>query len=436
MKKGLLEFTRENKIEFVDLKFCDLRGILRHISFPIERLEKVLAQGIGVDGSSIGFACVEHSDLVIKPDDTFYFLDPFYEFPTLSLFGDLYLADGKTLHPLFPRNILKKAVNSIKKFADEMTLLAEHEFYVFTEVDYSLKEDTSSFFVISEETQPETMVYNAYHIAPPADKFYGFRTTVLHTLKKIGVKLKYHHHEVGRYAQMEIETDFIPLPQAADFIVLFKYFVKNIAKKYNLWVTFMPKPIRNEAGSGLHLHIKLFKDGVNLFASKNDISDTCRYCIGGIVKNARALCALTNPSTNSYRRLNGGQEAPQEIFYSVANRNASIRIPGYIRDAEDRRFEYRIPDSTMNPYLGIAGIIAACIEGMEEKINPDQIKRKKVPFSLKEALESLKTDHEFLLKFNIFSEEFIPLWIRIKEKEIEEIESYPTPADYVYYFNI
>ena len=436
MDKKLQRFIKNNKIEFVDLKFTDIRGLLRHISFPIERLGKAFKQGIGIDGSSVGFARVERSDLVIKPDPSFYFIDPFYSAPTLSLFADLYLGDGKTPNPLFPRTILKNAIEKIKRIAENILVLSEHEFYIFKNIDFSLKKDLSFFRIESLEAEPDERKYNAYHIAPPEDIYTTFRVELVRLLRNAGVPVKYHHHEVGKYGQAEIETDFTPALRAADNITLVKYFSKNLARKEGVYITFMPKPLQEEAGNGLHLHVKMFKKGKNIFAGeKEPLSDLCRYCIGGIIKNARALCAITNPSTNSYRRLWGGLEAPRGIFYSFANRNAAIRIPGYVRTQEDRRFEYRIPDAVMNPYTGIAGIITACLHGIDEKIEPERVKNQKLPLSLREALEALRKNPGFLTRQEIFPKEFIDLWIEIKEKEVEEIESYPTPQDYVYYFN-
>lgn len=441
----------ENRVESVDLKLTDLAGKLHHISFPLERLKTATAQGIGFDGSSLGgFRDVAESDLIVRPDLSKFFIDPFFELPTASFYGNIYEPDGETPFAACPRNILRKVVEQIRKegLADSILVLPEFEFYIFDDVDFNLETTASWFEISSAEDEPPSGLKNAYHIAPPLDAFANLRSRMVKTISETGIELKYHHHEVGRFAQAEIETAFLEVEEAGDVMQTIKYVVKNTARDEGVFATFMPKPLGGEAGSGMHIHIQLLKEGKNLFASdkdENELSQTAMAFLGGIIKHARALCAFTNPSTNSYRRLTGGMEAPSRVFHSRANRKAALRIPGYVRGAKDLRFEYRVPDATGNPYIIIAGTLLAGLDGVRSKLDPgplvvDQPREGKkgnerfplLPIDLKEALKALEEDSGFLDGF--FSSQMIQKWIKTKEKEIEEISSYPTPAEYVKYF--
>ncbi|TET22815.1 MAG: type I glutamate--ammonia ligase [Candidatus Stahlbacteria bacterium] len=447
----LINELKEGGVEFVDLKLSDLSGRLHHITFPLARLQTALAQGVGFDGSSLGgFRDVAESDLVVKPDTSHLFIDPFYERPTASLYGDIYEPDGQTPCSACPRNILRKVVELIKEeegVADRIFVLPEFEFYLFDEAEFYLETSASGYLVSSCEAEPPSGLQNAYHITPPTDAFANLRSEMVRVIQEAGIEVKYHHHEVGRYAQAEIETALLDISQAGDAVQTVKYLVKNAARAGGVYATFMPKPLANEAGSGMHIHIQLWKGEHNVFSSEsdeNELSEIALMFLGGIIKHSRALCAFSNPSTNSYRRLRGGIEAPSRVFHSRANRKAALRVPGYVRGAKDLRFEYRVPDATSNPYLVLAAILLAGLDGVRKGLNPgpliknqpeaDDDRFPRLPASLTEALGALNADASFLAEQGLFPKELIHKWIKTKEKEIEEIESYPTPAEFVKYF--
>lgn len=449
MKKILADLAERN-IEFVDLKLTDLSGKLHHITFPLGRLETTLAQGVGFDGSSLGgFRDVASSDLILRPDVSRFMIDPFYEYPTASFYGDIYEPDAKTPFPACPRNILKKVVAYIrdKGFADSILVLPEFEFYIFDHVDFYAGTTGSWYEVSSCEEELPSGLDNAYHIAAPLDAFSNLRSRMVKLIGETGVELKYHHHEAGRFAQAEIETGFLDVAEAGDVIQTIKYFVKNIAHSDGVYATFMPKPLAGEPGSGMHLHIQMWKEDRNVFArdaDENELSQTALSFLGGIIKHAPALCAFTNPATNSYLRLTGGMEAPAQVFHSRANRKAALRVPGYVRGARDLRFEYRVPDGIANPYLALAGVLLAGLDGITEGMNPGPLvvdepesgddRFPYLPRNLRQALGSLRQDSGFLTREGLFPEEMIEKWIKTKEMEIEEISSYPTPAEFVKYF--
>ena len=448
----LIDELKEKGVEFIDLKLSDPSGRLHHITFPINRLKTAIKQGVGFDGSSLGgFRDVAFSDLIVRPDVSRVVIDPFYELLTASFYGDIYEPDGKTRFDACPRNILRKVAELIRKegLADRILILAEFEFYLFDAVDFNLGTTASWYDISSCEDEPPSGLKNAYHITPPVDGFANLRSQMVRLIQETGVELKYHHHEAGRFAQAEIETSLLTVTEAGDVMQTLKYIVKNAARAEGVYATFMPKPLANEAGNGMHVHIQLWKGERNVFASgkdENELSEIGFLFLGGIIKHSRALCAFTNPSTNSYRRLRGGMEAPSRVFHSRANRKAALRIPGYVRGATDIRFEYRVPDATCNPYLALAAILLAGVDGVQNNLNPgplivDQPSDEDetfptLPSDLKEALQALSTDSDFLTQHGIFPKELIQKWIKTKEKEIEEISSYPTPAEFIKYFAI
>jgi len=447
---NLTEELKEKGVEFTDVKLSDLAGRLHHITFPLSRLEVALSQGIGFDGSSLGgFREVADSDLIAKPDISTMMIDPFHKRPTVSFYSDIYQPDGKTPFPACPRNILRKVLELVrsKGLADEVQILPEFELYIFDNAEFVLGTTSSGYTLSTIEEESTLGLKNAYHVTPPTDTTANLRSDVVSLIQDAGIKVKYHHHEVGRFSQVEIETAPLKAEESGDAIQTVKYIIKNHVANEGLFATFMPKPLADQAGSGLHLHMQFWKDERNVFASQtdeNELSETARLFLGGIIKHARALCAFTNPSTNSYLRLRGGMEAPSKVFHSRANRKAALRIPGYVRGAKDLRFEYRVPDATCNPYLALAGILLAGLDVVEQGFDsgplvvdqPDDADDRfpDLPLNFTEALQALKIDSSFLTRQDMFPAWLIEQWIRAKEKEIEEISSYPAPAEFVKYF--
>jgi glutamine synthetase len=450
--QNLIKELGENGVEFADIKLSDLEGRLHHITFPLGRLETALAQGIGFDGSSLGgFRDTAESDLIVKPDITTVMIDPFYEHPTVSFYGDIYQPDGTTPFPACPRNILGRVLKLVraKGIADAIRILPEFEFYVFDDAEFILDKTSCGYTLSTCEEESTLGLENAYHITPPADTTANLRNEIVSLIQDTGIEVKYHHHETGPYSQVEIETAFLKAEDTGDAIQTVKYIIKNHAAAEGLAATFMPKPLPGEAGSGMHLHIQLWKNDKNVFASdkdENELSQEALAFMGGIIKHSRALCAFTNPSTNSYLRLKGGLEAPSRVFHSRGNRKAALRIPGYVRGARDLRFEYRVPDATANPYLALAGILLAGLDGINQNFDPgplvidqpqdDDDRFPRLPANLTEALAALSTDSSFLTQQDMFPAGLIQKWIKTKEKEIEEISSYPTPAEFVKYFSL
>ncbi|MEO0229663.1 MAG: type I glutamate--ammonia ligase [candidate division WOR-3 bacterium] len=439
--KKLIE---NGKVKIVDFRFSCLVGTLRHVSIDPEYFLKGYEKGIGIDGSSVpGYAEVHNSDMRLFPDLDSAFMDPTRE-GVLVVYGDLYYSDTKEPYPVYPRNILKRAIEFVKNsnFAEKVEILPELEFYIFENAEIT---ETGYYFDFVEEKR----LKSSYHIAEPYDAFFELRTQILEHLKMAGVKVKYHHHEVGGYGQNEVELTFGDALQMADALETAKYIIRRVVQDAGLVVTFMPKPLFNEPGNGLHFHIILKKNGESVFYGDEHnlgLSKTALYFIGGILKHARALSALVNPSTNSYKRLYSGFEAPVAITYALANRTAAIRIPGYAK-GKDVDIEYRSPDATMNTYIGIAGLIMAGMDGIINKIDPgepfegkvdaDVVRSGKVkllPENLKEALSALKEDYKFLLTGGVFTQEFVEKWIDIKMKEFERVNSMPHPQEFVDYF--
>jgi len=435
---------KSGEVKVVDFRFSCLLGTQRHVSIEPNYFLKGLDKGIGVDGSSVpGYAEVHNSDMRLFPDLDSAFMDPTRD-GVLVVYGDLYYSDKKEPYPVYPRNILKKALNFVKssKLADDVKILPELEFYIFESVEIS---ETGYNLYFVEEKKLNT----SYHVAEPYDAFFDLRNKIMELLKSAGISVKYHHHEVGGFGQNEVELTFGNALRMADALETAKYIIKRVVANEGFVATFMPKPIYNEPGNGLHFHIYLEKDGEFIFYGNEKglgLSKTALHFIGGILKHARALSAFVNPSTNSYKRLYSGFEAPVAITYALANRTAAIRIPGYAK-GKDIDIEYRSPDATMNTYLGISAMIMAGLDGIlneidpgepfEGKVDKEAVKSGKVkllPSSLKEALEDLKEDHEFLLREGVFPEELLEKWISLKEKEFERISLIPHPQEIAEYF--
>jgi glutamine synthetase len=482
--KHLENAILEKEIKFLDLKYSDLPGRLRHVTLPIERLEQAVEAGIGFDSSAVaGFRTVDAGDMILKPDLDSAFIDPFAEEPTVSCFAEIYESDGKRRYERDPRAILHRAIAALKKetHADAVMVRPEFEFYLFNKAEFWTDQSSAAYRIETDELKHDDpsgfslFKGPAYHVAPPFDRSSDFRSELSLLMTQCGVPVKYHHHEGGRYSQVEVEPMFLPAMRSADGTMLSKYLVRNLAFKHDKSATFMPKPIFGEAGSGMHVHMYLRKNGVGGQGSgvggergtrdeergtKNDagvslfgddkaagkLSKLALQYIGGILNHAPSLCALTNPSTNSYRRLVPGYEAPVLVFFSFANRTAAIRIPGYISTAAEMAIEYRIPDATANPYLSLAAILMAGLDGIRSKTDPGlplagrfdtldlTLGKKAVPFSLVRALDELKKDSAYLAQDGVFSQETIDKWVEIKMDEVEAVARRPHPWEFSLYY--
>jgi len=471
--KQAKNFISDNGIKMVDFMMIDLNGRWRHLTIPAERLsEHTLKHGIGFDGSNYGFAPVEKSDMVFVPDLSSAYVDEFAEVPTLSMIGDVFVIDlpDNRRFDQDPRNVTYHAQEYMKALgiADEMRIGPEFEFHVFDHVSYSVNPNGSKYKVDTNQAEWNTgaeghnLGYKmakkgGYHMAPPLDRLSGFRSRVTLLMEKQGILVKYHHHEVGGPGQLEIEVEFGSMLEMADKTMMTKYLLKNAAVAEGKTVTFMPKPIYAEAGNGLHVHMHLFKDGRPLFYDANgysQLSDTALHFIGGLLTHARALCAFTNPSTNSYKRLVPGYEAPVTIGYATSNRSSVIRIPAYAKDPQDKRFELRSPDGTCNPYYAYAAILMAGLDGIQKKIDPhkegfgpydfnlynlsaeEQKKIKQLPRSLDESLDALEADHGFLTAGNVFPKRLIDIWIANKRSEAARYNQLPQPVEFEMYYDL
>ncbi|MDO9567342.1 MAG: type I glutamate--ammonia ligase [Candidatus Desulfaltia sp.] len=467
--KQVLEMAKENKVKVVDLRFLDLPGIWQHFTVPISELnESSFEDGFGFDGSSIrGWQPIHASDMLVIPDPATAKMDPFFEAPTMVLIGDI--ADPLTREPYSrdPRYIAKKAELFLKGsgIGDTAYIGPEAEFFIFDDVRFESSTNMAFYEVDSvegiwnsgREECPnlgyKTRYKQGYFPVPPTDKFQDLRTRMLLTLEKLGIDIECQHQEVATAGQSEIDMQFKPLVQMGDQLMWFKYVIKNVATRDNRTVTFMPKPLFEDNGSGMHTHISIWKKGEPIFAGDKyaGVSQEALYGIGGILKHCRALCALTNPTTNSYKRLVPGFEAPVNLAYSSRNRSAAIRIPMYSASPKAKRIEFRTPDPSCNGYLAFSAILMAVIDGIENKIDPGEPLDKDIyglppeelanipsaPGSLEEALAALKEDHAFLLKGDVFTQDVIDTWIEYKTKnEVNAVKLRPHPHEFFLYFDI
>lgn len=447
---------KKNKVEIIDLKAIDLSGRLHHISLPVKNniMKKLMEEGVGFDGSSYGFRKVENSDMILIPDLDTAVIDLFREAPTLSFYSNIIITDEKrNRFTQDGRHLAKQAEDLLKKTtgADKSWWGPEFEFYIFSNVDYDTRTATSYYKV----EHAEEFYKKAYHAANPFDIYDDFRDEASKLLEKFGISVKYHHHEVGERGQQEIETYFHDLLTTADNIITAKYVLFNYARQKNLYITFMPKPMYQQAGNGLHLHLYLTKNGKNAFYKKGaygNMNELGLYFIGGMLKHAPALSAFTNPSTNSYKRLVPGFEAPVALTYGQGNRASAIRIPKYVSNPQETRFEYRPPDATINPYLCLSAMLLAGIDGVINKIDPvkegfgpydknflDDFAKDKIqmlPRNLTEALDAIEVDHQFLRRGNIFTDELLDQWVKVKNEEIQSIGTMPHPFEYKMYFTL
>ena len=471
--EDILNIVEENGIEIIDFKMTDIDGRWRHLSIPAKRLsEDTMKYGIGFDGSNYGYAAVENSDMVFIPDLDSAVIDRFCSIPTLSMIGDVMVIAQPENYPFdqYPRNVAKRAVSYMKStgIADEMIIGPEYEFYVFDGVQYSNKPERAGYNIDctqaewSDADKSNNLGYQVahhagYHTTLPLDVNNDFRSEVCLDMEEWGVNVKYHHHEVGGCGQMEVEVELGEMVALADATMSAKYIIKNDAIEYGKTATFMPKPIKGEAGSGMHVHMLLLKDGKPVFYDENgyaQLSETAMYFIGGLLTHAASLCAITNPSTNSYKRLIPGFEAPVTIGYAMANRSAVVRIPAYAKDPKHKRFELRNPDATCNPYYAYAAILMAGLDGIKNKIDPHEkgwgpfdfnlfdlpeeqkAKLGGLPGSLSEAARALEKDHEYLTKDGVFPESLIKLIVKKDFASDEKVSRMPHPMEFELYYDL
>ena len=462
-------YIKKKQIQMIDLKFSDLWGRWHHVTLTAPAFnEDILYEGVGFDGSSVGFKSVHAGDMVLVPDLNTGFLDPFWEEKTLSFICNTLEADTKVRFSGDPREVLHHAQQHLEKsdYADDSLWGPEFEFYVFDHLSFANDVNIAAYQVDSSEASWRSNDHNlsytipmhgGYHAIPPNDQLYNLRSEISQRLLQAGIPIKYHHHEVGGPGQCEIETPLMPIQQAADAVMIIKYFTKMTAISHQQVATFLPKPLFGEAGNGMHFHQQLLKNGENAFYDPDgphSLSETALYYIGGLLHHAPALLAFTNPSTNSYRRLVPGYEAPVNAFFSMGNRSAAIRIPKYATQPHEVRFEFRPPDATCNPYLAMAAMLLAGLDGIDNKIDPVQAgygpinedifswspeQRKTIkslPTSLGEALSALEQDQDFLTRDGIFPETLIDQWLSVKYDEANAVRSRPHPYEIQIYFDL
>ncbi len=467
--KEFFEFAKKNDAKMVDLKFTDLLGSWQHCSFPIDTWDEgTFEDGVGFDGSSIrGWQDIHQSDMLAVPDASTAVLDPFYQRPTVSVIADIVDPITKEDYTRDPRHVARKAEEHLKStgIADTCYIGPEPEFFIFDTVRYEQNEHRGMYEIDSVEGAWNTARFEepnlgykpsykgGYFPVSPTDTYHDLRGEMVYAMNEIGIVVEAHHHEVGTAGQAEIDMEFAPLLQMSDQLAWYKYIVRNVAKRHGKTVTFMPKPVFNDNGSGMHTHLSLWKDGNPLFAGDGyaGLSELGLHAIAGVLKHARAICAFAAPTSNSYRRLVPGFEAPVNLAYSQRNRSAGVRIPMYSPNPKAKRLEFRCPDPSCNGYLMFSAMLMAAVDGIENKLDPgDPLDRDTydmtaeelaewphTPGSLEEALEALGEDHAFLTKGDVFTDDVIEEWISYKtENELDELRLRPHPYEfYLYYDN-
>ena len=466
--KAVLEFAKHNNVQILDLRFTDLPGLWHHVSYPIAQLtEESFEEGFGMDGSSIrGWAAIHESDMLLIPDPSRYLLDPFTEIPTLVMVCDVIDPVTKQRYDRDPRYIAKKAEIYLTStgIADTAYFGAEAEFFIFDNVRFDQNEHEGYYFIDAEEGRWNSgraegnlgyrpRYKEGYFPVPPTDHYQDLRTEMALTMQSCGLEVECHHHEVASGGQTEIDVRFDSLLRSADSMMLFKYVVKNVANQAGKTVTFMPKPLFQDNGSGMHTHQSLWKDGQPLFSGDGyaGLSQLALWYIGGLIKHGPALSAIIAPTTNSYKRLVPGFEAPVNLAYSRRNRSAAVRIPMYSASPKAKRAEFRPPDPSCNSYLGFAAMLMAGIDGVENKIDPgppldkdiydlgpeELAKVPSMPGSLDAALDALSRDCQFLMKGDVFTEEMLNTYIDYKrEKEVDALRLRPHPYEFMMYYDV
>jgi glutamine synthetase len=470
--QDVIKLAKEKDVKIVDFKLCDIHGTWQHFAIPTSELtEDVFTEGLGFDGSSVrGWKAINASDMIVIPDAETAFIDPFAANTTLSLTCDAFDPLTREPYERDPRAIAKKAEACLKGtgLADTAYFGPEAEFFIFDSVNYGGGANFASYKLDSiegiwntgrerEENGTPNLGYKirhkeGYFPAAPADKLIDIRNEMILTMISLGIKIEREHHEVATAGQAEIDIVYDTLLRTSDKMSLYKYIVKNVAYKHGKTATFMPKPLFGDNGSGMHTHMSLWKDGKPLFYGNGyaNLSEMALYYIGGVLKHAPALCAICNPTNNSYKRLVPGYEAPVNLAYSARNRSASIRIPTYSPSPKAKRIEYRTPDPAANPYLCNSALLMAGLDGILNKIHPGEpfdknlydlppeelAKVPHVPDSLRGAIEALQADHDFLLRGGVFSKDFIDNFIVMKKGEYDAVRLRPHPHEFHLYFDV
>lgn len=468
--KEFLEWAKAENIEFVDARFTDILGTMHHFTMPLHAIdEDVFTFGIGFDGSSIrGWKSINESDMLLRLDPQTAYIDPFFEHKTVAVIGNVYDPISGQAYNRDPRQILIKAIEYMKGtgLADTAFFGPEAEFFVFSDVRYDQNTNSGYYQVdasdaawnMGKDEGPnlgyKLRVKGGYFPLPPNDMFQDLRSEMLHTMERMGIKTEKHHHEVASGGQQEINLVVDEALAMADKLMLYKYVVKNVARRNGFSATFMPKPLFGDNGSGMHTHQSLWKGGENLFAGDQyaHLSELAMHYVGGILEHGPALLSFTNPTTNSYKRLTPGFEAPVTLVYSARNRSASIRIPVAVTDSpKSRRIEFRTPDATANPYLAFAAMIMAGLDGVENRKDPGQpadfdlyeaepevLKNlKAVPANLTRVLDALESDNGWLKKGGVFDQDFLDSYISYKREEVEQIvNKRPHPYEFVLYYDV
>ncbi|TQS44533.1 type I glutamate--ammonia ligase [Cryptosporangium phraense] len=466
----LLRYIQDEGVRFIDVRFCDLPGVMQHFTVPIESFDAdIIEEGLAFDGSSIrGFQQIHESDMLLLPDVSTAFVDPFRVNKTIAL--NFFIADPFTreAYSRDPRNIAKKAEQYLASsgIADTAYFGAEAEFYIFDSIRFDTNQHSSFYYVDSVEGAwnsgreeeggnrgYKTNYKGGYFPVPPIDHYADLRDSMVNNLQQVGITVERGHHEVGTAGQAEINYKFSTLLHSADNLMLFKYIIKNTAWNAGKTVTFMPKPLFGDNGSGMHTHQSLWKDGNPLMYDEvgyAGLSDTARWYIGGLLKHAPSLLAFTNPTVNSYRRLVPGYEAPVNLVYSQRNRSACTRIP-IVSSPKAKRIEFRVPDPSANPYLAFSAMLMAGLDGIKNKIEPptpvdkdlyelppDELAEvAQVPGSLPEVLDRLEIDHDYLLEGGVFTPDLISTWIEYKRaNEVDPVRLRPTPHEFALYYDI
>lgn len=465
----VVAFAKEQGARVVDIRFMDFPGVWQHFSVPISELSpSVFEDGYGFDGSSIrGWQPINMSDMLVVPDAATAKMDPFFEVPTLVLIGNIVDPITKEPYTRDPRNIAQKAEAYLKStgIGDTVYIGPEAEFFIFDNVQFESSRNISYYEVDSVEgiwntgrDEGPNLGYKprhkeGYFPVPPMDKFQDLRTQMMLVLEDLGIDVECQHHEVATAGQAEIDMRFKPLLQMGDQLAWFKYILKNVANMNGNTVTFMPKPIFEDNGSGMHTHISIWNGDKPLFAGDKygGMSQEALYAIGGILKHCRSLCAFTNPTTNSYKRLVPGFEAPVNLAYSGRNRSAAVRLPMYSTSPKAKRIEFRTPDPSCNGYMAFSAMLMAVLDGIENKLDPGDPLDKNIydlpaeelaqigsaPGSLDEAIDALKEDHEYLMKGDVFTQDVIDMWIDYKtENEVNEVRLRPHPHEFYLYYDI
>lgn len=465
----VMELARDNGAEVLDLKFIDFPGLWQHFSVPISVLElELFEEGLGFDGSSIrGWQAINESDMLVVPDPTTAFMDPFTAVPTISMICDIHDPITRERYSRNPRNVAQKAEAYLQStgIADTAYYGPEAEFFIFDDVRFGQEINAGFYTIDSVEGRwnsgkvenpnlgHKPRVKEGYFPVPPTDHLMDIRSEMMLTMIRCGMEIETQHHEVATAGQAEIDLKFAPLVNMADKLMLFKYITKNVARRHGKTVTFMPKPLFGDNGSGMHTHVSLWKGGKPLFAGNQyaGLSELALNFAGGLLKHAPSLLAITSPTTNSYKRLVPGYEAPVNLAYSSRNRSAAIRIPMYSPSPKSKRLEFRCPDPSCNPYLAFAAILMAGLDGVQNRIDPgepldkdlydlppDELARvPKTPPDLAAVLDALEANHEYLLKGDVFTSDVIETWITYKRKnEVDALRLRPHPYEFALYYDM